>query len=180
MVYMLGERERQAPPLELLQRLRGVEGVELLAWQQNGEACVWSAAGELRFAPGSSYGDLRGERWDVEGVHSTLELERDGDELRSEVYPNALARFWGALRSGSTGDVLVSASPGYEFIDWGGASHVGGGSHGSLRAEDSRVPLVFYGCGPDLDDRGNERRQWTIQDVAPIVLSHFGVDGDGR
>ena len=43
--------------------------------------------------------------------------------VRSDDYPHALARLWSALECARTGDVLVSAEPGYEFLDWGGQSH---------------------------------------------------------
>ena len=36
-----------------------------------------------------------------------------------------------------SGEVLLSGTPGYEFVDWGGSDHVGGGSHGSLHASAS-------------------------------------------
>ena len=58
-------------------------------------------------------------------------------------YPNALERLWQILGCVNAGDVVASAAPGYEFRDAGGASHLGGGSHGSLHAVDSLVPL---GC----------------------------------
>ena len=64
------------------------------------------------------------------------------------------------------GDVLVSAARGYEFVDWGGADHVGGGSHGSLRRGDSLGPLAFVNCGPDLDGGDARDRPWSIADVA--------------
>ena len=52
-------------------------------------------------------------------------------------YPDALSRVWSALKCPTAGDVLLSAAPNYEFVDWGGADHVGGGSHGSLHSTDS-------------------------------------------
>jgi hypothetical protein len=147
---------------------------------------VRSDEGELRFAPGSSLRDARGRSWDVEGSLAVLDSESAAGEITTPTYPDALGRIWSALAAGGTGDVLLSAAPGYEFVDWGGADHTGGGSHGSLRADDSLVPLVFWGCGPDLgsDDRNVDRRQWSITDVAPIVLAHFGIgaaeaDGEG-
>ncbi len=70
------------------------------------------------------------------------------------------------------GDFVVSLTPGYEAVDWGGVSHAGGGSHGSLHAGDSLGPLLFVGCGPD--DPG-ERDQWALRDVAGVVLEHFGL-----
>ena len=70
--------------------------------------------------------------------------------LDSRTYPDALRRIWAALRCAGAGDVLVSAAREYEFADWGGADHVGGGSHGSLRRGDSLAALAFVNCGPDL------------------------------
>jgi hypothetical protein len=48
---------------------------------------------------------------------------------------------------------------------------VGGGSHGSLHANDSLGTLQWCGMGAD---RG-ARAQWTLRDVVPLVLDHFGV-----
>jgi hypothetical protein len=74
---------------------------------------------------------------------------------------------------GRAGDLLASAAPGYEFLDWGGAHHVGGGSHGSLHANDSLGSLIWCGTGPSADSR----EQWTLRDVVPMVCDHFGVAG---
>ena len=94
--------------------------------------------GELRFAPGGELSDLRGERWSVDGDLTCA----GGARSRTAAsicpdYPDALARVWSALRCENAGDILLSAAPGYEFVDWGGADHVGGGSHGSLHRTDS-------------------------------------------
>jgi hypothetical protein len=78
---------------------------------------------------------------------------------------------WAALRCPTAGDVLASARPGHEFLDWGGAHHVGGGSHGSLHANDSLGSLIWCGTGPDA----GAREQWTLRDIAPLVCEHFGV-----
>ena len=69
-----------------------------------------------------------------------------GGRFESERYPDALARLWSALTSPHAGTMLVSAADGYECVDWGGVSHVGG-SHGALSREDS-LALLFVGCGP--------------------------------
>ena len=65
--------------------------------------------------------------------------------------------------------LLVSAAPGFEFPDWGGVDHVGGGSHGSLHHSDSLGALLF--CGIDAPPR----QVWGIQDVAPLCASAFAV-----
>jgi predicted AlkP superfamily phosphohydrolase/phosphomutase len=62
----------------------------------------------------------------------------------------------------------VSAADGWEFEDLGGGHHRGGGSHGSLTAGDSLVPVLTVGLGTSTPA--------SIVDVAPLVLAHFGVD----
>jgi hypothetical protein len=175
MVYLLQDHsDRGRPFRRLVRRLQELEGAEVLTWMENGSACVWTARGELRFAPGGAWRDLRGERWDVEGKLDALELQSADGTLSSRTYPNVLQRIWSALSCAGAGDVLISAARGYEFTDWGGADHVGGGSHGSLRRGDSLGTLAFVNCGPDLAPRSSERGQWSISDVAPVVMSHFG------
>ncbi len=96
---------------------------------------------------------------------------REG-RVASATYPDALARAWSALRARTSGEVLASAKPGYEFLDWGGAHHVGGGSHGSLHANDSLGSLIWCGTGPDSAD---EREQWALRDIVPMITDHFQV-----
>jgi len=93
---------------------------------------------------------------------------RDGAEAPVEKleHPDAAWRARSALANPNAGELLVSAAEGWELADLGGRHHVGGGSHGSLVAGDSLVPLVTVGLGADV------RR---ITDVAPAVLAHFGV-----
>jgi hypothetical protein len=134
---------------------------------------VRTERGELRFRPGASRVDQRGGSWDIEGELGVLDLSNDDGHLASRTYPDALARLWSALNAPGSGDVLLSAALDYEFTDWGGADHVAGGSHGSLRRGDSLAPLVFLNCGVDATRDTGDRQQWTIADVAPVVLSHF-------
>ena len=70
----------------------------------------------------------------------------------------------------NAGDLLLSAGPGYEFVDWGGSDHVGGGSHGSLHRSDSCGALIWCGTGPETRDA---RDVWSLRDVAPMVRAHF-------
>lgn len=97
----------------------------------------------------------------------------DGDEIRFGPnesileHPDAAHRAWSALANPNAGDVLVSAAEGWEFADLGGQAHAGGGSHGSLSADDSFVPLVTVGI---------EAAPTRITEVAPAVLRHFGVE----
>jgi hypothetical protein len=176
MVYALRDEDRATVIPEVLAKLRELEGVEVLAWWEGDDACVWTEHGELRFRPGRAERDPYGGSWDVEGKLETLELERADGLLGSRVYPDALRRIWAALACEGSGDVLVSAALGYEFVDWGGGDHVGGGSHGSLRRGDSLAPLAFVNCGPDLDGGAGHEGPWSIADVHQVVLDHFGVE----
>ena len=165
----------------VLARARSIEGVDLLAWlardahDRPAEAVVASPErGELRFAPGGALRDARGVGWSLEGDWAVLDvsLEEGGEMLAMRAYPDGLARLWSALTCSQSGEVLLSAAEGWEFVDWGGAAHVGGGSHGSLHASDSLAPLVLCGLDPPAAAPG----QWGIRDVAGLVRAHFGAE----
>jgi hypothetical protein len=171
-VYVL-DRERRSQLLPgLIETACAVDGVDLVVHRTDhpdGEAAVRSARGEVRFAPGGDLTDERGERWSVEGDLRSLALTVDDGRVASETYPDALARIWAALRCRTSGDVLLSAAPGYEFLDWGRQHHVGGGSHGSLHANDSLGVLLWAGV-----DHEQPRERWALRDITPMILRHFG------
>jgi hypothetical protein len=178
-VYILDRsaRERELP--KLARALAATEGVDFVAWRKGGEGVVRPGParagddlGELRFSPGGELRDGRGGTWSLDGDERVLDLRTDGGRVSSDTYPNALERLWAALTCPTSGDLLVSAVPGYEFVDWGGFDHVGGGSHGSLHAGDSLGALVMSG----LDfEPAHTPEQWTIGDAAPLVAHHFGL-----
>ena len=64
---------------------------------------------------------------------------------RSSSIPMPAWRARSALANPNAGELLVSAAEGWELADLGGRHHAGGGSHGSLVAGDSLVPLVTVG-----------------------------------
>jgi hypothetical protein len=189
-IYLLpGEGERAAPA-EVAARLGVIEGVDLVCHLEGTDGLPlvrespgmplaggeWAVVerGEcgLRFRPGGEVGDLRGGAWEVDGDLEALEASVADGRLRSETYPDPLARVWSALTAPHGGDFIVSLAPGFEAVDWGGVSHAGGGSHGALHAGDSLGPLLFVGCGPGSAD---EREQWALRDVAGVIREHFGV-----
>jgi predicted AlkP superfamily pyrophosphatase or phosphodiesterase len=175
MIYALDTDRRDELVMQSVDAVADVDGVDLVMWlngPERSEAVVRSTAGELRFAPGGELEDERGARWSVEGEPAVLDLRVDAGRVSSEEYPDALTRSWSALTCATAGDVLLSAAPGYEFVDWGGADHVGGGSHGSLHRSDSLGALMWCGTGPESRAA---RDQWSLLDVAPIVRQHFGV-----
>jgi hypothetical protein len=171
-VYVLDSEKREELAPRLARDLRSVEGVDLAMYRSGDEAVVLSERGELRFAPGGEHEDERGGTWSLEGDGDVLALRTDDGRVTSPSYPDALARVWSALGCPHAGDVLASAGGGYEFTDWGGVAHVGGGSHGSLHRGDSLGVLLFAGTGPG---RGAAPPLWRIRDVTPMVLEHFSI-----
>ncbi len=177
MVYALDLERRHELVRGVVEAVGDIQGVDLVMWlrDRDGSAAVEAVirapgGSELRFAPGGEVSDARGEHWSVEGDLGVLAARVEEGLLLSPDYPNALARVWSALRCENAGDVLLSAAPGYEFVDWGGADHVGGGSHGSLHRSDSLGALLWCGTGPDTRAANP---QWSLVDIAPMIREHY-------
>jgi len=128
---------------------------------------------------GMVYGDdprALAERLDGHPAVETALFLEDGDPVarRDGVdvplaelgYPDGPARIRAALANPNAGEVLLSASPGWEFADLGGRHHAGGGSHGSLTTGDSEVPMLTVGIRTQPE---------SITAVAPAILEHLGV-----
>jgi hypothetical protein len=152
MVYALDGR----PARELAERLDGWDGVDFMLFLEYGEAVARREREELRFAP-------EGGGWRTSG---------DEQLLDPALYPNGLERSWCALACPNAGEVIVSAAAGWEFEDLGGGHHAGGGSHGSLLAGDSTVPMIAAGFGDDQPLPADP----SVTDLAPLALTHFGVE----
>ena len=171
-VYVLEpERRRELLP-RIVRDLKVVDGVDVVAWREGPEAAVWTRRGELRLSPGGDLTDPRGGSWSVDGDLDALGLTTADGRVDSEAYPLAPARLWSALACPHGGDVIVSAAGSYEFMDWGGVAHIGGGSHGSLHRGDSHSALLM--CGVDAPNAA-ATEAWSIADVTPMVLEHFSV-----
>ncbi len=188
-VYLLPGAAEPAEPAAVREALGVIEGIDLVCWLEgidgapllrpdpgppppDATAAVERGGRRLRFRPGGPLTDLRGGSWQLEGDLAVLEASAPAGRVHSETYPDPLARIWAALSGPHAGDFVLSLLPGFEALDWGGVSHAGGGSHGSLHAGDSLGPLLFVGCGPAS---ASEREQWALADVAPAVRRHFGL-----
>jgi len=101
-------------------------------------------------------------------LDGTLVARRGGDEDDAllDEYPDGRARAEAALRNPNAGEVILSAAPGWEFVDLAGHHHVGGGSHGALAAADSEVPMLSVGLGDPPA---------SITGIKELVAAHFGV-----
>ncbi|MFL5947361.1 MAG: alkaline phosphatase family protein [Gaiellaceae bacterium] len=146
MVYRLPECREDAA--ELARRLDGSAAAEVVLYREDDEAVARRQGEELRFAPSDG-------GWRTSGDASLLDQ------------PDALERAWAALANPNAGELLVSPPRGVELTDLAGRSHLGGGSHGSLEAGDSLVPILTVGL---------EAEPRRIVDLAPLALEHFGVE----
>ena len=178
-VYVLDPERRE----ELLPRIVAVlgelPGVDLTMWREGGEGVIRdSRGGELRFGPGGGAEDQRGRRWNFVGDLSVLGGEVRKGRLLTPDYPDALGRVWSALHCVNGGDVLASAGPGAEFVDWGGQHHIGGGSHGSLHRADSFASLVFCGLDASATDLVEPRELRALADIKPAVCKYL-ASGSG-
>jgi hypothetical protein len=95
-------------------------------------------------------------------------VRRDGDEDDAilDTVPDGRLRAAAALANPNAGEVLVSAAPGWEFLDLAGRHHLGGGSHGSLEPADSEVPMLTIGLGPPPD---------SIAGIKQTIVRHFEI-----
>ncbi len=145
MVYLSGSNQ---DPRDAAALLDADPATDVALFLEADEAVARREGEELRFSPD-------GDGWRTSGDRDLL------------AHPDALARVWAALHNPNAGEVIVSAAAGFEFTDLAGRTHLGGGSHGSLAAADSEVPLLTLGV------QGDPR---SIVDLAPLALAHFGVE----
>jgi hypothetical protein len=141
-IYLLPDARVEAATLA--RALDGDAAVDVALWREDEEAVARRDGEELRFA-------REDDGWRTSGDASILDQ------------PDALNRAWNALANPNAGEVLVSAAPGFEFVDLGGRHHAGGGSHGSLIEGDSIVPVLTIGIDAELE---------RITDVTPALVEH--------
>jgi len=198
-VYLLRGGREPGRHRAVRERIAATEGVELVIWLETAEgepvvrefpghdgdavlAVVVEREGRrLEFGLaerlGSNWGetvrDRRDGTWAIRGDLGVLGGSVEDGLFEAPDFPDALGRLYSAMLAPHSGDIMVSAALGYECLDWGGSAHLGGGSHGSLRVEDSSGPLLFVGCGPAVDGIGTGERQWAVGDVVPVIREFF-------
>ena len=147
-----------ADPERLARRLDGNPAVDVVLWREGGEAVARRDGAELRFTPTATSGD------------AAILDHPDGSSAR-----------WAALANPNAGELIVSAAPGWEFADLAGRHHSGGGSHGSLTAGDSEVPMLTVGLDAHagLDRRGDARRARPLRRPRAALRAHAdeGMNG---
>ena len=149
-IYRLGPAAPE--PRVLAERLDGEPSVEVALFSEDGAVVARREGEELR----------------MRRIDGGLELAGDPSLLD---HPDGPERAFAGSRCPNAGEVVVSATEGWEFADLGGRHHGGGGSHGSLGPGDSLVPILTVGLEGTAPDR--------VVGVAPAILGHFGVEAPG-
>ncbi len=158
----------EQPSIDLLARR---EGDELLVLSRRGRARLAEQSGGLRYRVEGSdpfgYPELPEQLSHEEALAATFETD----------YPDGLLQMAQIFRSPRTGDLVVSATPGFDLREHGESpEHLS--SHGSLHRTHMHVPLAV--------SRPLEAGPLRTVDAFSIIAEHLGlaeppgVDGRSR
>lgn len=167
----------------VVNRLMSEARVDQVMWRpglfeetEKGYHVATADRGRLHFWPGDrgpgTAIDHQGCPWGWSGDLSAVGGQVSADKtITFPDYPNAFERIAGGLDCTSSGHLWATARPGYEFCLAETSIHAGGGSHGSLHALDSIVPLLVAGAPPGIELPTHPRSV----DVVPLCLNIFGL-----
>jgi hypothetical protein len=147
--------------------------IDFISWKENDwiHAVQGETSKELKFKANGQLIDPYLQKWIVEQDAEVLDLKIDTENrtMNYGQYPDVLRRLSGALHSHSGEFLVVAAKPGYELADRSSLTHKGGGGHGSLRQEESLIPLIV--CGTD-----QKPQYLRIFDLKPFLLKLLSKD----
>ena len=156
---------------DLAGRVGTLPGVDLAAFCEDGDMVLQRDGAELRFRRGGPLRDRRGNRVDGDGRPRRARPRAGRRRGRRARLPERAGAGRRACSSASTpARSSARRRRGFEFVDGGGSHHVGGGSHGSLSADDSVVPLITVGV-----DASQLPGEPSITDAYGLVQRHFGL-----
>lgn len=124
--------------------------IDFISWREKDwiYAVQGKTAKELKFKANGKIIDPYKQTWTIEQDSEVLDLKINTNRtLDYGQYPDVLQRLSGALNSHPGEFLVVAAKPGYELADRSSPTHKGGGGHGSIRQEESLIPLII--CGTD-------------------------------
>lgn len=95
-----------------------------------------------------------------------------------EHYPDAIRRISYSFENANSATIHIVAADGWDFTPYYVAKNVLVGSHGSLNAPSSLVPIMFYGPGI----KNTEMPFARTVDILPTIVKYFGIttNVDGR
>lgn len=166
MAYVYNLRsENSLRDLALL--MAGEPRIDFVAWKE--QEWIYAVQGEtgkeLKYKLNGNLVDSYQQKWTVEQDFEVLDLTVNptNQTIGYGQYPDALQRLYGALHSHSGDFLVVTAKPGYELSNGSSPTHKGGGGHGSIRQEESLIPLII--SGTDL-----KPQYLRIVDLKPFLI----------
>ncbi|MFD3274261.1 alkaline phosphatase family protein [Paenibacillus dendritiformis] len=158
---------KEKPLRKVAEALSSDPRIDLIAWKDNGwvHAVPGNKRQEMRYRADGPLLDDYGQAWRIEGDAKVMDLQIDSaaKKIGYGHYPDGLRRLSAALHSHEGEFLVVTAKPGYELADRSSPTHKGGGGHGSMRSEESLVPLII--CGTD-----RKPEHLRIIDLKPFLL----------
>lgn len=164
----------------IIERLFVEDRIDQVFWKdigRRGYRIDTADRGRLRFWKGddgaNTAKDVYGYAWSWEGDLRTVDgTVHDDGTITFGDYPNAFERITAALDAPHSAQLWVTAKPGYDLVLPAVEEHTGGGSHGSLHALDSLVPLIMAGAPEGVHLPPHPRSV----DVEPLVLQSLGIE----
>jgi hypothetical protein len=128
--------------------------------RDRGSAMITAASG--RYSYQTLDGDPLGVGFELQNVYAADAF----DALANGDYPDAIVQIAQVATSARSGDIIVSAKPGWDFRErWEPVKHAS--THGSLHRDHMLVPLLV-----SKPVRGTARR---TADVMPSALAALGL-----
>ncbi|SFE14861.1 Type I phosphodiesterase / nucleotide pyrophosphatase [Paenibacillus algorifonticola] len=144
-VYAIDAKVELSDVVKLLQN---EDKLDIIAMKDDKNIRVTSGKNGNTFSyrPGGNLSDEYGQSWTLSGEPGGLvDITINNNRIKYGIYPDVLARLYGAMHSHEGRYVVVTVQPGYELVSESSPTHIGGGAHGSLHEKDSLVPLIISG-----------------------------------
>ncbi|MBA4601709.1 alkaline phosphatase family protein [Thermoactinomyces mirandus] len=155
--------------VEVVNALQEEPKLDIISWKEKDWIYVVSGnipGARCRFRKNGPLTDVYGQKWEMEGNPSVLDISVESDRMEYGIFPDVLFRLSGVMDTGER-VIVVTVAPGYELTGESSPTHKGG-AHGSLHYLDSNVPMIV--CGTDSQPKTPrlvDLKDWILQLISP-------------
>ncbi|MEC0235566.1 alkaline phosphatase family protein [Paenibacillus kribbensis] len=144
-VYAINDNVKLSDVVKHLQKEDKLDIIAMKDENNNIRITKGEEGASFSYRPGGNFTDEYGQSWTISGEASLVDMKINNNRIKYGIYPDVLARLYGAMNSHEGKYVVVTVKPGYELVGESSPTHIGGGAHGSLHEKDSLVPLIISG-----------------------------------
>ncbi|WP_226003026.1 alkaline phosphatase family protein [Paenibacillus sp. BJ-4] len=144
-VYAINDNVNLSDVVKYLQKEEKLDIIAMKDENNNIRITKGKEVASFSYRPGGNFTDEYGQSWALSGEASLVDMKINNNRIKYGIYPDVLARLYGAMNSHEGKYVVVTVKPGYELVGESSPTHIGGGAHGSLHEKDSLVPLIISG-----------------------------------